>query len=167
MVEAGAALIWRGPIVQKALMQLCFDTQWGTSDSPLDVLLIDMPPGTGDVQLTLAQKLKIDGAVIVSTPQDISLIDARRAISMFNKTNIPVLGLVENMSTHICSQCGHEDHIFGHGGAQAEAEKLQIPFLGDIPLSAAIRAQADAGQISPHESFAKIAATLSECALAS
>lgn len=161
MVDENAALIWRGPIVQKALMQLLFDVQWGTAEAPLDTLLIDLPPGTGDVQLTLAQKIKIDGAVIVSTPQDIALIDARRAVAMFEKTAIPVLGLIENMSTHICSQCGHEDPIFGHGGARAEADRLGVPFLGDIPLSAGIRMDSDAGKpAGTREPFADIAARL-------
>lgn len=159
MVDPNAALIWRGPIVQKALMQLLFDVQWGRSDAPLDYLLIDMPPGTGDVQLTLAQKVHIDGAIIVSTPQDIALIDARRGVAMFEKTNIPILGIIENMSTHICSNCGHEEHIFGHGGARSEAEKMHVPFLGDIPLSAQIRADSDQGvpaQVSePYQAIAR------------
>jgi len=108
-------------------------------------LLVDMPPGTGDVQLTLAQKVPVSGAIIVSTPQDIALIDARKGIEMFRKVNIPILGVVENMSTHVCSHCGHEEHIFGHGGARVEAEKLCVPFLGEIPLSADIRSASDLG----------------------
>src|SRR5690606_2594297 len=124
----------------------------------LDVLVIDLPPGTGDVQLTLAQKVPVNGAVIVSTPQDLALIDARKAIAMFEKTNVPVLGIVENMSTYICSNCGHEDHIFGHGGAKAEAEKTGVAFLGEIPLSASIRAKSDEGQAQDHPAYAQIAA---------
>ena len=121
------------------------DVAWATQEEPLDYLVIDLPPGTGDVQLTLAQKVRVNGAVIVSTPQDIALIDARRALEMFEKTGVPVLGLVENMSTHICSNCGHEEHIFGHGGAESEAKTLGIPFLGAIPLSKDVREQSDAG----------------------
>jgi ATP-binding protein involved in chromosome partitioning len=147
MVDEKAALVWRGPIVQKALMQMLGDVEWGSAENPLDILVVDMPPGTGDVQLTLAQKVKVDGAVIVSTPQDIALIDARKGVEMFGKVGVPILGVIENMSTHICSQCGHEEHIFGHGGARAEAEVLGVPFLGEIPLSAAIRQRSDAGDI--------------------
>jgi ATP-binding protein involved in chromosome partitioning len=146
MVDAEAALVWRGPMVQKALVQMTRDVQWGSTEAPLDVLVIDMPPGTGDVPLTIAQKLPVDGAVIVSTPQDIALIDARRGVEMFRKVDVPVLGVIENMSTHICSNCGHEEHVFGHGGAKAEAEKMGVPFLGEIPLSADIRAASDAGR---------------------
>ncbi|MGH1404812.1 MAG: P-loop NTPase [Alphaproteobacteria bacterium] len=146
MVEREKALIWRGPMAQSAFYQLLRDVAWGDNDAPLDFLVVDMPPGTGDIQLTLAQKVKVSGAVIVSTPQDIALIDARRGVSMFEKTDIPVLGLIENMSTYICSQCGHEDHIFGHGGAQKEAEKVNVPFLGGIPLSREVREQSDAGK---------------------
>jgi len=159
MIPEEDALVWRGPIVQKALMQLTRDTVWGTAENPLDVLIIDMPPGTGDVQLTLAQKVPVSSAVIVSTPQDIALIDARKGIEMFRKVNIPILGVVENMSTHICSNCGHEEHIFGHGGAREEAEKLNVPFLGEIPLSADIRFKADAG-IPVEDHFQKLVETL-------
>ena len=141
MVPEGEAIIWRGPMLMGALQQLLGQVQWGR----LDVLLIDLPPGTGDVQLTLAQKAEVTGAVVVSTPQDIALLDARKAIDMFHKTNTPVLGMVENMSTHICSNCGHEEHIFGHGGAEAEAEKLGVPFLGSIPLDLSIRQAGDGG----------------------
>ena len=161
MVEADAALIWRGPIVQKALMQLLFDVHWGSEEAPLDYLLIDLPPGTGDIPLSLAQKIQIDGAVIVSTPQDIALLDVRRGIAMFEKLGIPLLGLVENMSTHICSQCGHEEHIFGHGGAQAEAQKLGVAFLGEVPLSASIRRDSDSGTPATlAEPYTQIAAAL-------
>lgn len=146
MVEAGNALVWRGPMVQTALYQMVRDVAWAAPDAPeLDYLIIDLPPGTGDVQLTLAQKVPVTGAVIVSTPQDIALIDARRAVAMFGKTNVPILGVVENMSTHVCSNCGHEEHIFGHGGAEDEARALGVPFLGAIPLERGIRLQADEG----------------------
>ncbi len=141
MVDADAPLIWRGPMVQSAITQLLRDVDWGE----LDVLIIDLPPGTGDAQLTLVQKAKLAGAVIVSTPQDLALIDARKAIGMFRKTGTAILGLIENMSTHICENCGHESHIFGHGGAQAEAVKLGIPFLGALPLDMATRELSDAG----------------------
>jgi ATP-binding protein involved in chromosome partitioning len=146
MVDAGKALVWRGPMVQTAIYQLFRDVDWGTPEEPLDVLIVDMPPGTGDAQLTIAQKVPVSGAVIVSTPQDIALIDARKGIEMFQKTGVPILGIIENMSTHICSNCGHEEHIFGHGGAKLEAEKLGVPFLGEIPLSRDIRERSDSGQ---------------------
>ncbi|MEM6663682.1 MAG: Mrp/NBP35 family ATP-binding protein [Pseudomonadota bacterium] len=141
MVPDGEAVVWRGPMLMGALQQLLGQVQWGK----LDVLLVDLPPGTGDVQLTLSQKAEVTGAVIVSTPQDIALLDARKALNMFDKTNVQVLGIVENMSTYICSQCGHEEHIFGHGGAQREAETLGLPFLGAIPLDIGIRLAADDG----------------------
>lgn len=145
MVAPEKALIWRGPMVQSALYQMLRDVQWADEGERLDYLIIDMPPGTGDAQLTLAQKVTTTGAIIVSTPQDLALADARKAIQMFEQTGVPVLGLIENMSTHICSNCGHEEYIFGHGGAAAEAEKHGAPFLGSIPLSLAIRQSADAG----------------------
>lgn len=141
MVGEDQAMIWRGPMVQGALTQMLGDVVWGKRD----VLVVDMPPGTGDVQLTMAQAVPLKGAVIVSTPQDIALIDARRAITMFEKTRVPVLGLVENMSTFICPNCGHESQIFGHGGARATADALCVPFLGEIPLVPTIRAWSDAG----------------------
>jgi ATP-binding protein involved in chromosome partitioning len=146
MVDANKALVWRGPMVQSAIYQLFRDVQWAEDGEQLDVLIVDMPPGTGDAQLTLAQKVPVSGAVIVSTPQDLALADARKGVEMFKKTNVPILGLIENMSTHICSNCGHEEHIFGHGGARAEAEALGVPFLGEVPLSAEIRKKADAGE---------------------
>lgn len=145
LIENEAPMIWRGPMVQTALYQMLRDVAWGTKADPLDVLIVDMPPGTGDAQLTLAQKVPLAGAVIVSTPQDLALIDARKGIEMFRKVNVPVLGIVENMSTYICTNCGHEEHIFGHGGAQREAEKIGVPFLGEIPLHENIRAMSDAG----------------------
>lgn len=146
MIENEAPLIWRGPMVQTAIYQMLRDVEWGTEQEPLDVLVVDMPPGTGDAQLTLAQKVPASGAVIVSTPQDIALIDARKAVAMFGKVNVPILGIIENMSTHVCSNCGHEEHIFGHGGARLEAERLGVPFLGEIPLRADIREKSDAGR---------------------
>lgn len=147
MLENEAPLIWRGPMVQTALYQMLRDVAWGSEEEPLDILVVDMPPGTGDAQLTMAQKVPLSGAIIVSTPQDIALIDARKAVGMFQRVNVPILGMIENMSTYICSNCGHEDHIFGHGGAKADAEKLGVRFLGEIPLSAAIRTSCDGGQI--------------------
>jgi ATP-binding protein involved in chromosome partitioning len=141
MVPEGEAVIWRGPMLMGALQQMLGQVQWGR----LDVLLIDLPPGTGDVQLTLSQKAEVTGAIVVSTPQDVALLDARKALNMFEKTGTPVLGLIENMSTYICPNCGHEAHIFGHGGAKAEAEKLGIPFLGEVPLDLDIRLAGDAG----------------------
>ncbi|MFI0395208.1 Mrp/NBP35 family ATP-binding protein [Paracoccus jiaweipingae] len=135
------AVIWRGPMLMGALQQMMFQVQWGA----LDCLIVDLPPGTGDVQMTLAQKTPVDGAIIVSTPQDVALLDARKAIDMFQKLNVPILGLIENMSTHICSQCGHEEHIFGHGGVKAEARKLGAPLMGEIPLHLDIRLAGDGG----------------------
>ncbi len=147
IADPDKAVIWRGPMVQNAFYQLVRDVAWGDSDGgQLDVLIIDLPPGTGDVQLTMVQKMKVDGAVIVSTPQDVALIDARRAAAMFKIMNVPVLGIIENMSMHICSNCGHEEHIFGHGGARKEAEELGVPYLGDIPLSRDVREQSDKGE---------------------
>jgi len=141
MVPEGEAVVWRGPMLMGALQQMLGQVQWGR----LDVLLVDLPPGTGDVQLTLSQKAEVTGAVVVSTPQDVALLDARKALNMFEKTGTPVLGMIENMSAYICPNCGHEAHIFGHGGAKAEAEKLGMPFLGEIPLDLAIREAGDGG----------------------
>ncbi|MCK1383331.1 Mrp/NBP35 family ATP-binding protein [Bradyrhizobium sp. 21] len=141
LVEEETAMIWRGPMVMSAVTQMLRDVEWGA----LDVLVVDMPPGTGDAQLTLAQNVPLKGAVIVSTPQDLSLIDARRGLAMFKKVNVPVLGIVENMSYFQCPHCGTKSDIFGHGGARHEAEKLGVPFLGEIPLHMAIRATSDAG----------------------
>jgi len=141
MVEAEKAVIWRGPMLMSALQQMLEQVAWGD----LDVLLIDMPPGTGDVQLTLCQKYALTGAVIVSTPQDVALMDARRALEMFQRMAVPVAGLVENMSTHICPGCGYEDHIFGAGGVAAEAQAHDLPYLGALPLNVAVRLASDAG----------------------
>ena len=141
LVDETQAMIWRGPMVMGAITQLLGDVEWGT----LDVMVIDMPPGTGDAQLTLAQKAVLNGAIIVSTPQDIALLDARRGVAMFQKTNVPVLGLVENMSYFCCPNCNHRTELFGHGGARDEAARLGVPFLGEIPLLADIRLSADDG----------------------
>jgi ATP-binding protein involved in chromosome partitioning len=142
MTNPEDALIWRGPMLMGALTQLLTLTEWGR----LDLLLVDLPPGTGDVQLTLAQKTRMTGAIVVSTPQDVALIDARRAIAMFEKVNVPVLGLIENMSVWHCPNCGHESHPFGHGGARAEAERRGLPFLGELPLDLATRVGSDEGR---------------------
>jgi ATP-binding protein involved in chromosome partitioning len=141
LVGEDTAMIWRGPMVQSALTQMMGDVLW----APLDVLVVDMPPGTGDAQLTMAQRVPLKGAVIVSTPQDLALIDARKAIGMFEKTKVPILGLVENMSVYVCPHCGTHSHIFGHGGARQTAIAMGIPFLGEIPLVGAIRETSDAG----------------------
>ncbi|WP_283807947.1 Mrp/NBP35 family ATP-binding protein, partial [Bradyrhizobium macuxiense] len=141
LVEEDTAMIWRGPMVMSAITQMLRDVAWGT----LDVLVVDMPPGTGDAQLTLAQNVPLKGAIIISTPQDLSLIDARRGLAMFKKVNVPVLGIVENMSYFQCPHCGTRSDIFGHGGARHEAERLGVPFLGEIPLHIAIRTSSDAG----------------------
>ncbi|WP_375593080.1 iron-sulfur cluster carrier protein ApbC [Algihabitans albus] len=142
LVAEDTPMIWRGPMVQSALQQMLRDVDWGE----LDVLVVDMPPGTGDAQLTMAQQVPLSGAVIVSTPQDIALLDARKGLNMFRKVDVPVLGIVENMSLYICPSCGHEAHIFGHGGAKREAEKLGMEFLGELPLTIEIRETSDGGQ---------------------
>lgn len=142
LIEEDTPMIWRGPMVTQALEQLLRDTKW----KDLDYLIIDLPPGTGDTQLTLAQKVPVSGAIIVTTPQDIALIDARKAVKMFEKVEIPILGVIENMSTHICSNCGHEEHIFGEGGGQRMADDYDISFLGDIPLDGKIRENMDNGK---------------------
>ena len=141
LIEEETPMIWRGPMVMSALTQMLREVEWGT----LDVMVVDMPPGTGDAQLTMAQQVPLKGAVIVSTPQDLALIDARRGIAMFRRVNVPVLGIVENMSTFICPHCGTRSDIFGHGGARAEAERLGVPFLGEVPLDMIIRENSDAG----------------------
>ena len=145
MVDEAAPMIWRGPMIQSAVRQFLEDVDWSDNGTPLDVLVVDMPPGTGDAQLTLVQKVPLSGAVIVSTPQDIALIDARKGLAMFQRTGVPVLGIVENMSYFCCPQCGSRSEIFGHGGARAEAEKLGVPFIGEIPLHPLIRSLSDAG----------------------
>jgi ATP-binding protein involved in chromosome partitioning len=141
LVEEETPMIWRGPMVMSALTQMLREVEWGT----LDVMVVDMPPGTGDAQLTMAQQVPLKGAVIVSTPQDLALIDARRGIAMFRRVNVPVIGIVENMSTFICPHCGTRSDIFGHGGARREAERLGVPFLGEVPLAIDIREKSDAG----------------------
>ncbi len=141
LVDNETAMVWRGPMVMGALEQLMGQVRWGA----LDVMVVDMPPGTGDAQLTMSQRVPLAGAVIVSTPQDVALIDARRGVRMFEKVNVPVLGLIENMSFYCCPNCGHREELFGHGGARAEAGKLGVEFLGELPLKLAIRQLADAG----------------------
>jgi ATP-binding protein involved in chromosome partitioning len=159
LVREDEAMIWRGPMVMSALTQMLNDVAW----APIDVLVVDMPPGTGDAQLTMAQRVPLKGAVVVSTPQDLALIDARKAYSMFEKVNVPVLGIVENMSTFVCPHCGHESHIFGHGGARETAARLHAQFLGEIPLVPEIRETSDAGTpiVSLHPGSAEAKAFLS------
>lgn len=142
LIDEETPMIWRGPMVTQALEQLLNDTNW----SDLDYLVIDLPPGTGDTQLTLAQKVPVSGAVVVTTPQDIALLDARKGFKMFEKVEVPVLGIVENMSIHICSECGHEEHIFGKDGGRAMAEQYGVDFLGALPLDGRIREETDAGK---------------------
>ncbi len=144
LIDEESPMIWRGPMVTQALEQLLKDTNW----KDVDYLVIDLPPGTGDIQLTLAQKVPVSGAVIVTTPQDIALLDARKGLKMFQKVDVPVLGIIENMSTHICSQCGHEEHIFGSGGGQSMAEQYDMELLGQLPLDISIRENADGGHPS-------------------
>ncbi|MCZ0812704.1 MAG: P-loop NTPase [Pseudomonadota bacterium] len=141
MTNEDQAVVWRGPMLMGALQQMLMQVQWGA----LDVLLVDLPPGTGDVSMTLAQKAVVDGAIIVSTPQDVALLDARKGIDMFNQLKVPVLGMIENMSTHICSQCGHEEHVFGHGGVKAECKKMGVPLMAEVPLHIDIRTASDGG----------------------
>jgi ATP-binding protein involved in chromosome partitioning len=145
LVEEDTPMIWRGPMATSALTQLLNDTRWGEGDDGLDLLVIDLPPGTGDIQLTLAQKIPVAGAVIVTTPQDVATLDARKALKMFEKVQVPVLGLIENMAQHVCSQCGHVEHLFGNGGGQRMAAQYGVPLLGSLPLEASIREQGDAG----------------------
>ena len=162
LVDEETAMIWRGPMVMSAITQMLRDVAWGT----LDVLVVDMPPGTGDAQLTLAQNVPLKGAVIISTPQDLSLIDARRGLAMFKKVNVPVLGIVENMSYFQCPHCGSRSDIFGHGGARHEAERLGVPFLGEIPLHMSIRATSDSGtpvvESEPDGPYARIYRAIGE-----
>ena len=156
MVEEETPMIWRGPMVMSAITQLLREVAWGD----LDVLVVDMPPGTGDAQLTMAQATPLAGAVIVSTPQDLALIDARRGVAMFKRVEVPILGLVENMATFVCPHCGETSHIFGHGGARTEAGRLGVPFLGEVPLDMIIRETSDAGRpvvaIDPDGASARI-----------
>lgn len=156
LVDPDQPMVWRGPMVTSALNQLMHQTQWGE----LDYLIVDMPPGTGDIQLTLSQKVPVSGAVIVTTPQNIATLDARKGLAMFRKVSIPVLGVVENMSTHVCSACGHEEAIFGAGGAEKMVSDFDVPLLGQLPLNAAIREQTDSGKptvISDPDSHAALA----------
>ncbi len=141
MMDPNKAVVWRGPMLMGALQQMLGQVAWGD----LDVLIIDLPPGTGDVQLTLCQRTEVTGALIVSTPQDVALLDARKAIDMFQTLKTPILGLIENMSTYVCPKCGNEEHLFGHGGVKAEAERLGVPFLGELPLSLDVRLAGDGG----------------------
>jgi len=162
MVDPDKAVVWRGPMLMGALQQMLGQVEWGR----LDILIVDLPPGTGDVQLTLCQRTELTGAIVVSTPQDVALIDARKALDMFRTLKTPVLGLIENMSTYICPNCGHEAHIFGHGGVRDEAAALGLPFLGELPLSIDVRLAGDAGtpialgQGPQAEAYARIAARL-------
>ncbi|MFN6961108.1 MAG: iron-sulfur cluster carrier protein ApbC, partial [Rhodocyclaceae bacterium] len=141
LIDPETPMVWRGPMVTQALNQLLGDTNW----RDLDYLVVDLPPGTGDIQLTLAQQVPVTGAVIVTTPQDIALLDARKGLKMFEKVGIPILGIVENMSIHICSKCGHEEHIFGEGGGKKMCEDYEVEFLGALPLDRNIREQVDSG----------------------
>ncbi|SLN26301.1 antiporter inner membrane protein [Pseudoruegeria aquimaris] len=168
MVDPDQAVVWRGPMLMGALQQMLTQVAWGE----LDVLLVDLPPGTGDVQLTLCQKTRLTGAIVVSTPQDVALLDARKALDMFAKLKTPVLGLVENMSTYVCPNCGHEAHLFGHGGVRAEAERLGVPFLGEMPLDLDVRLAGDGGRPvalgdgAPAEAYARLAHRLVEGGMA-
>ncbi len=141
MTRDDEAVVWRGPMLMGALQQMMSQVQWGA----LDVLLADLPPGTGDVPMTLSQTAEVTGAIVVSTPQDVALLDARKGVDMFRKMSVPILGMIENMSTHVCSNCGHEEHLFGHGGVRAEAERLGLPLLAEIPLALDIRLASDGG----------------------
>ncbi len=141
LVDQDTPMIWRGPMATSALMQLFNDTRWGD----LDILVVDLPPGTGDIQLTLAQKIPVAGAIVVTTPQDIATLDAKKALKMFEKVDVPVLGLVENMAVHVCSNCGHAEHVFGEGGGAKMAAQYGVPMLGALPLDIAIRERGDAG----------------------
>ena len=162
MLKEDEAVIWRGPMLMGALQQMLGQVQWDAY-GPLDVLIIDLPPGTGDIQLSLCQKTELDGAIVVSTPQDIAMLDAKKAIDMFRRLNTPVLGLIENMSTYVCPNCGHEAHLFGHGGVETEAARLGLPFLGALPLDLEVRLAGDAGtpvaagEGAPAQAYAAIA----------
>ncbi len=162
LVAEDTPMIWRGPMVQSALKQMLRDVAWGE----LDIMIVDMPPGTGDAQLTMAQSVPLTGAVIVSTPQDIALLDARKGLNMFRKVDVPVFGIIENMSLFICPNCGHESHIFSHGGARREAEKLGMEFLGEVPLDMEIRETSDGGRpivvSNPDSPHAKVFVSIAE-----
>lgn len=166
LIDEDTPMVWRGPMVSSALQQLLMQTQWDN----LDLLLIDMPPGTGDIQLTLSQKVPVDGAIVVTTPQDIALLDAKKGIEMFRKVDIPVLGIIENMSVHVCTNCGQVDPIFGEGGGDKMAEQYQTKLLGQLPLAMPIRVQADSGTpiviAEPESDYAnlyqRVAASVSE-----
>jgi ATP-binding protein involved in chromosome partitioning len=162
LIEEETPMIWRGPMVMSALTQMLREVEW----APLDVIVVDMPPGTGDAQLTMAQQVPLAGAVIVSTPQDLALIDARRGIAMFKRVNVPILGVIENMSYFLCPKCGTRSDIFGHGGARHEAERLGVPFLGEVPLDVTIRETSDAGApvvaTQPDSQHAKIYRAIAE-----
>ncbi len=168
MLKEDEAVVWRGPMIMGALQQLLGQVAWGR----LDILIIDLPPGTGDIQLTLCQRTHLTGAIVVSTPQDVALLDARKALDMFGKLKTPVLGLIENMSTYFCPNCGHESHIFGHGGVAAEAARLGLPFLGELPLALEVRVAGDsgtpiaAGQGPNAEAYARLASRLVEGGMA-
>jgi ATP-binding protein involved in chromosome partitioning len=142
LIEEDAPMVWRGPMVTSALEQLLRQTRW----RDLDYLIVDMPPGTGDIQLTLSQKVPVTGAVIVTTPQDVALLDARKGLKMFEKVGVPIVGIIENMSTYVCTKCGHEEHIFGSGGGEKMCQEYKVDFLGALPLNLSIREQADAGR---------------------
>lgn len=144
MLKEDEAVIWRGPMLMGALQQMLGQVAWNVNGD-LDALIVDLPPGTGDIQLTLCQKTRLDGAIVVSTPQDVALLDARKALDMFQRLGTPVLGLIENMSTYVCPNCGHEAHLFGHGGVAAEASRLGLPFLGELPLDLSVRVAGDSG----------------------
>lgn len=160
LVDEDTPMVWRGPMVLSALKQMLFDVKW----APLDVLVLDMPPGTGDTQLSISQSVGLSGAVIVSTPQDIALLDAKKGLNMFRKVHVPILGMVENMSVFICPECGHEAHIFSHGGAEKAATDLDVPFLGAVPLDLTVRQNTDAGKpvvvSAPDSAPAKIYRTM-------
>jgi ATP-binding protein involved in chromosome partitioning len=162
LIDANTAMVWRGPMVMSAISQMLKDVDWGT----LDVLVVDMPPGTGDAQLTMAQQTRLAGAVIVSTPQDMALADARRGVTMFKKVDVPILGVIENMSYFCCPNCGTRTDLFGHGGAETEAERLGVPFLGEIPLHSRIRELSDAGTpvmaVEPEGEHAKVYAAIAD-----
>ncbi|VAW03102.1 Scaffold protein for [4Fe-4S] cluster assembly ApbC, MRP-like, partial [hydrothermal vent metagenome] len=170
MTREDEAVVWRGPMLMGALQQMLNQVQWGA----LDVLLVDLPPGTGDVQMTLAQKAEVTGAIIVSTPQDVALIDARKAIDMFNKLSTPIIGMIENMSTHVCTNCGHEEHMFGHGGVAKEAEKWGVPLMAELPLDVDVRIASDSGapivasnpESAAAQAFRKLARDMIESGLA-